>query len=125
MIIWLECNILHVSGELKSQLSDRIEHAVDLFDILERRGFLDSNNLLYLQSLLFHAHRHDLFERVAKFASQTLQNAVYFQKPPDEPGMISLTHSFLSRNNPGPATRFMQSFSLKAPLTTRPQRPFI
>ena len=59
---------------------------MDLFDVLERRGFLNENNLLYLQSLLLHISRHDLFEEVAKFASETLQNVVYFMSPPDVPG---------------------------------------
>ena len=79
--------IFYFSGEFKSKLSEKIVDAIDLFDILEKRGFLDSNNLLYLQSLLDHVNRHDLFELVANFASETLQNAVYFQKQPDEPGM--------------------------------------
>lgn len=76
---------LMFKGEFKSQLSEKIVDASDLFDVLEKRGFLDSNNLLYLQSVLAHAKRHDLFEMVAKFASETLQNAVHFQKPPGEP----------------------------------------
>ena len=75
-----------ISGELKKLVRSEIEYPIDLLDVLETRGFLDKNNLLYLQSILHHIDKPDLFNTVVEYAAKTLDDVVHFQKPPDNPG---------------------------------------
>ena len=78
--------ILFVSGEFKLRLSDTIKQPIDLLNVLETRGFIDKNNLLYLQAILYHIDKPDLFDMVVEYAASTLDDVVHFQKPPADPG---------------------------------------
>ena len=89
-VITIAINMLLLfAGEIGRNLAERISTGIKLFDILEKRGFLNMNNLLYLQSLLFYINRMDLFKKVATYAADKLYHSVYFQAPPDQPGMIN------------------------------------
>ena len=77
---------MSVSGELKKLVRSETEYPIDLFEVLETRGFLDQNNLLYLQSILHHIDKPDLFDMVVEYAANTLDDVVHFQKPSDNPG---------------------------------------
>ena len=73
--------ILFVSGEFKLRLMETIKTPADLLNHLETRGFIDRNNLLYLQAILYHIDKPDLFDMVVEYAASTLDDVVHFQKP--------------------------------------------
>ena len=60
--------------------------AMDLFDSLQTRRFIDRDNLLYLQGMLYRINRTDLFDKVVEYATHTLKDTVYFKTPAEQPG---------------------------------------
>lgn len=59
--------------------------AMDLFDSLQTRRFIDRDNLLYLQGMLYRINRTDLFDKVVEYATHTLKDTVYFKTPAEQP----------------------------------------
>lgn len=70
---------------LGRKLLSETKTAFELFDSLQMRCFIDRDNLLYLQGMLYKINRMDLFERVADYASRTLEEAIHFKPPAKEP----------------------------------------
>lgn len=71
-------------GGIRRKALDTIVNAHELFDLLQRYQFINRDNLLMLQALLFRMHRTELFEQAVKYAQST-GNVVHFTKPPPEP----------------------------------------
>lgn len=59
--------------------------ALELFDSLQKKGLIDRDNLLYLQAMLYHIGKKDLFKKVAEYATSSLHDAVHFKTPAQEP----------------------------------------
>lgn len=58
---------------------------LELFDSLQKHCFIDRDNLLYLQGMLYRIRRIDLFEKVADYATRRLNDAVHYKSPDKEP----------------------------------------
>lgn len=69
---------------LGRRLLETIKTPLELFDSLQKHAFLDRNNLLYLQILLYKLGRLDLFDRAVDYA-QRIGGVITFRKPPAEP----------------------------------------
>ena len=70
---------------LGRRLLSEIKTAPELFDWLQKNNFLDRNNLLILQAVLFKLGRMDLYEKAVVYA-QSIGDVVHFSPPPKEPG---------------------------------------
>lgn len=66
------------------RLLEEIKTPLELFKALEKRTFLDRNNLLFFQAMLYHLDRMDLLDLAIDFA-HTHGNAIHFKSPPREP----------------------------------------
>lgn len=69
---------------LGRRLLETIKTPLELFDSLQKHAFLDRNNLLYLQILLYKLGRMDLFDCAVDYA-QRIGGVINFRKPPAEP----------------------------------------
>ena len=69
---------------LGRRLLSEIKTAPELFDWLQKNNFLDTNNLLVLQAVLFKLGRMDLYDKAVVYA-QSLGDVVHFSPPPKEP----------------------------------------
>lgn len=68
---------------LGRRLLSEIKTAPELFDWLQKNNFLDTNNLLVLQAVLFKLGRMDLYDKAVVYA-QSLGDVVHFSPPPKE-----------------------------------------
>lgn len=74
----------HLGGPGKRTLSE-MKDAMDLFTHLRQTRRLTKDNLIVLQSMLFHLHRRDLQKKVLEYARR-LGNVLHFYNPSDQPG---------------------------------------
>ena len=66
-----------------------IETPLRLFDAMQKRTFLDRNNILFLQAMLHKIGRMDLFDSAIKYAHK-IGDTIHFSKPPSEPGKVDI-----------------------------------
>lgn len=62
-----------------------IKDPLDLFQHLRQRRILTSDNITYLQAMLWHTKRKDLHNKFVKFAKKR-ENILHFYAPKDKPG---------------------------------------
>jgi len=72
-------------GGLRKRVREATKTAIELFQLLEERGFLSKHNLLLLQQALYDIGRMDLVEMAMDYARQE-RSTVYFFRPSQEPG---------------------------------------
>lgn len=72
-----------IGGPGKRTLSE-MKDAMDLFTHLRQTRRLTRDNLIVLQSMLFHLHRRDLQKKVLEYARR-LGNVLHFYNPSDQP----------------------------------------
>ncbi|XP_052074633.1 uncharacterized protein LOC127712300 [Mytilus californianus] len=72
-----------IGGPGKRTLSE-MKDAIDLFTHLRQTRRLTKDNLIVLQSMLFHLHRRDLQKKVVEYARR-LGNVLHFYTPSDQP----------------------------------------
>ncbi|CAC5370274.1 unnamed protein product [Mytilus coruscus] len=72
-----------IGGPGKRTLSE-MKDAMDLFTHLRQTRRLTKDNLIVLQSMLFHLHRRDLQKKVVEYARR-LGNVLHFYTPSDQP----------------------------------------
>ena len=82
---------MYLSGDdgFRRGLLSKIETPLEFFDSLQKYTFLDRNNLLFLQAMLYQLGRMDLYDMAIDYA-QSLGDVIYFCTPPKEPGEIYL-----------------------------------
>lgn len=71
-------------GAAKSVL-EKIKTPFELFDHLRNVCKLSRDNLLFLQAMLFHANRIDLFKKLMTFGKKH-KTDLHFYEPPGNPG---------------------------------------
>ncbi|CAG2185398.1 unnamed protein product [Mytilus edulis] len=72
-----------IGGPGKRTLSE-MKDAMDLFTHLRQTRRLTRDNIIVLQSMLFHLHRRDLQKKVLEYARR-LGNVLHFYNPSDQP----------------------------------------
>lgn len=79
--------ILFVVGDegLGRRLLSTIKTPLELFDALQKHTFLDRNNFLYLQAMLYNLGRMDLYALAIEYTHK-IGDVIHFSVPPEEPG---------------------------------------
>ena len=67
---------------------EELEKPLHLFDLMRRHKFLDRNNIIYLQAMLYKIGRPDLYDSAIEYA-HSVGEAIHLSKPPREPGIVN------------------------------------
>ena len=62
-----------------------------VFTVMRQRTFLSSDNLLYLQSMIFTLRRHDRLQMCVEYARE-ITDVIHFYTPPEAAGMFCETY---------------------------------
>ena len=85
------CLLLLLSGRdggFGRPVLDNLIKPLHLFDLMRRHRFLDRNNIIYLQAMLYKIGRPDLYDSAIEYA-QSVGETIHFSKPPTEPGIVN------------------------------------
>ena len=74
---------------LGERVLEKIKTPLELFDVLRQRTFVDRNNMIYLQAMLYHIGRKDLLDLAVEYA-HACKDVIHYKSPPPEPGKIDI-----------------------------------
>jgi len=86
----IQTYIYYISGEdgFGKRILEAIKNPLQLFSALRDQGFLDGNNLLYLQGLIWFSKNVENHNRIVEYAKKSVRKPLHFSTDTDKLGNL-------------------------------------